>query len=404
MENYESILAWMLSQLPMYQKKGAQAYRPDLSRMEDFLNYLNQPQDQIKTIHVAGTNGKGSTTHMMASVLQQHGLRVGLYTSPHLKDFRERIKINGKPIDKVFVVDFVQKHLAYLESHSLSFFEMTVGLAFSYFSEKKVNIAVIEVGMGGRLDGTNLISPELSVITNIGFDHTQFLGNSLQAIAGEKAGIIKSRTPVVIGATQVETQAVFMEKAKALKAEIIFADQMDATPFESDLKGTYQRQNIQTATVGLQHLKGFDLHPKKIEKGLMNVVANTGIEGRWQVLSDAPMIVADIAHNKEGLQYTIPQIQSHSYGQLHLVLGFVKDKAVDEILRLFPQDGQFYLSAPQIPRALSVEDLERIALNFDLSHQIFTTVETAFLEAIRQARADDFIYVGGSTFVVAEIL
>ena len=394
----------MLSQLPMYQKKGAQAYRPDLSRMEDFLNYLNQPQDQIKTIHVAGTNGKGSTTHMMASVLQQHGLRVGLYTSPHLKDFRERIKINGKPIDKVFVVDFVQKHRAYLESHSLSFFEMTVGLAFSYFSKKKVNIAVIEVGMGGRLDGTNLISPELSVITNIGFDHTQFLGNSLQAIAGEKAGIIKSRTPVVIGATQVETQAVFMEKAKALKAEIIFADQMDATPFESDLKGTYQRQNIQTAKVGLQHLRGFDLHPKKIEKGLMNVVANTGIQGRWQVLSDAPMIVADIAHNKEGLQYTIPQIQSHSYGQLHLVLGFVKDKAVDEILRLFPQDGQFYLSAPQIPRALSIEDLERIALNFDLSHQIFTTVETAFLEAIRQARADDFIYVGGSTFVVAEIL
>ena len=394
----------MLSQLPMYQKKGAQAYRPDLSRMEDFLNYLNQPQDQIKTIHVAGTNGKGSTTHMMASVLQQHGLRVGLYTSPHLKDFRERIKINGKPIDKVFVVDFVQKHRAYFESYSLSFFEMTVGLAFSYFSEKKVNIAVIEVGMGGRLDGTNLIFPELSVITNIGFDHTQFLGNSLQAIAGEKAGIIKSRTPVVIGATQVETQAVFMEKAKALKAEIIFADQMDATPFESDLKGTYQRQNIQTAKVGLQHLRGFDLHPKKIEKGLMNVVANTGIQGRWQVLSDAPMIVADIAHNKEGLQYTIPQIQSHSYGQLHLVLGFVKDKAVDEILRLFPQDGQFYLSAPQIPRALSVEDLERIALNFDLSHQIFTTVETAFLEAIRQARADDFIYVGGSTFVVAEIL
>ena len=394
----------MLSQLPMYQKKGAQAYRPDLSRMEDFLNYLNQPQDQIKTIHVAGTNGKGSTTHMMASVLQQHGLRVGLYTSPHLNDFRERIKINGKPIDKVFVVDFVQKHRAYFESHSLSFFEMTVGLAFSYFSKKKVNIAVIEVGMGGRLDGTNLIFPELSVITNIGFDHTQFLGNSLQAIAGEKAGIIKSRTPVVIGATQVETQAVFMEKAKALKAEIIFADQMDATPFESDLKGTYQRQNIQTAKVGLQHLRGFDLHPKKIEKGLMNVVANTGIQGRWQVLSDAPMIVADIAHNKEGLQYTIPQIQSHSYGQLHLVLGFVKDKAVDEILRLFPQDGQFYLSAPQIPRALSIEDLERIALNFDLSHQIFTTVETAFLEAIRQARADEFIYVGGSTFVVAEIL
>ena len=394
----------MLSQLPMYQKKGAQAYRPDLSRIEDFCDYLNQPQDQIKTIHVAGTNGKGSTSHMMASVLQNHGLQVGLYTSPHLKDFRERIKIDGQPIDKGFVVDFVEKHRTYFESHSLSFFEMTVGLAFYYFSKKEVDIAVIEVGMGGRLDGTNLIQPEFCIITNIGMDHTQFLGDSLAEIAVEKAGIIKPNTPVIVGLTQVETQAVFKEKSRQLKAEIIFADQMNAIEYESDLKGTYQRQNIQTAVVGLQHLKGFELNPEKLEKGLMNVVDNTGIQGRWQVMNEVPMIVADLAHNIEGLQYIIPQIESHSYRQLHLVLGFVKDKAVDEILGLFPPDAQFYLSAPQIPRALAVYDLERITQDLDISYKIFPTVKAAFLAAKRKAHDDDFIFIGGSTFVVAEIL
>ncbi len=394
----------MLSQLPMYQKKGAQAYRPDLSRIEDFCDYLNQPQDQIKTIHVAGTNGKGSTSHMMASVLQNHGLQVGLYTSPHLKDFRERIKIDGQPIDKAFVVDFVEKHRTYFESHSLSFFEMTLGLAFYYFSKKEVDIAVIEVGMGGRLDGTNLIQPEFCIITNIGMDHTQFLGDSLAEIAGEKAGIIKPNTPVIVGLTQVETQAVFKEKSRQLKAEIIFADQMNAIEYETDLKGTYQRQNIQTAVVGLQHLKGFELNPEKLEKGLMNVVDNTGIQGRWQVMNEVPMIVADLAHNIEGLQYIIPQIESHPYRQLHLVLGFVKDKAVDEILGLFPPDAQFYLSAPQIPRALAVYDLKRITQDLDISYKIFPTVEAAFLAAKRKAHDDDFIFIGGSTFVVAEIL
>lgn len=394
----------MFSQLPMYQKKGAQAYRPDLSRIEDFCDYLNQPQDQIKTIHVAGTNGKGSTAHMMASVLQHHGLQVGLYTSPHLKDFRERIKINGQPIDKAFVVDFVENHRTYFESHSLSFFEMTVGLAFSYFSKKDVDIAVIEVGMGGRLDGTNLIQPEFCIITNIGMDHTQFLGDSLAEIAREKAGIIKPNIPVIVGLTQVETQAVFKEKASQLKAEIIFADQMKSIEYESDLKGTYQRQNIKTAVVGLQHLKGFELQPDKLENGLMNVVDNTGIQGRWQVMNEVPMIVADVAHNLEGLQYIIPQIESHSYRQLHLVLGFVKDKAVDEIIRLFPPDSEFYLSAPQIPRALATYDLKRITQDLDISYKIFPTVKAAFLAAKRKAHDDDFIFIGGSTFVVAEIL
>ncbi len=388
----------------MYQKKGAQAYRPDLSRIQKFCDYLDNPHDQIKTIHVAGTNGKGSTAHIIASILHEHGLKVGLYTSPHLKDFRERIKINGELIEKDFVVDFVQKHRNYFELHSLSFFEMTVGLAFCYFSKKKVDIGVIEVGMGGRLDGTNLIQPEFCVITNIGLDHTQFLGKSLAEIAEEKAGIIKRNTPVIIGLTQPETQAVFQKKSSLLNAEIIFSDQSNKIEYKTDLLGNYQKQNIQTAVEGLRYLNGFDLDPAKLDLGLMKVVANTGIRGRWEVLNHAPIIVADVAHNKEGLQQTLPQIDSYSYSNLIFVLGFVKDKKVGEILSLFPNNAKYYLSAPQIKRALPLEDLEGIAQDLGLQYQIFSSVETAFLAAKKQANADDFIYVGGSTFVVAEIL
>ena len=315
----------------MYQKKGAQAYRADLSGMQEFCDYLKKPHDQIKTIHVGGTNGKGSTAHIMASILQEHGLKVGLYTSPHLKDFRERIRINGDLIEKGFVKDFVKKHRTYLELHSLSFFEMTVGLAFCYFSNKKVDIAVIEVGMGGRLDATNLIKPEFCVITNIGFDHTQFLGQNLAEIAAEKAGIIKPNTPIIIGLTQLETKVVFQKKSNELNANIIFSDQRDTIEYATDLAGTYQKQNIQTAVEGLSHLNGFELDPRKLERGLINVVANTGIRGRWEVLNNAPVIVADVAHNKEGLEYTLSQIDSYSYNNLYLVLGFVKDKKVDEI-------------------------------------------------------------------------
>jgi len=394
----------MLSQLPMYQKKGAQAYRPDLSRMKDFCDYLNQPQERFKTIHVAGTNGKGSTSHMMASVLQHHGYRVGLYTSPHLKDFRERIKINGHCIEKDFVVDFVKNHRNYFEDHALSFFEMTVGLAFSYFSKKKVDVAVIEVGMGGRLDGTNLINPELSIITNIGRDHMQFLGNSLEAIANEKAGIIKWKTPVIIGLTQVETQSVFNKKAQEMEAEIFFADQIDETGFTSDLKGNYQQQNIHTSVVGLSQLKSFKLDLEVIKEGLLNVIYNTGIQGRWQTLNDKPRVVVDVAHNIEGLQFIVPQIESHAYGQLHLVLGFVKDKEIDKILSLFPSNARYYLCAPEIPRALPIEDLVEVAEGLRLDYQFFPSVTAAFMMAKDQARPDDFIYGGGSTFVVAEIL
>ena len=391
----------MLSQLPMYQQKGKQAYRPDLSRMEAFCSHLNSPEKKIKTIHIAGTNGKGSTAHMIASVLQEAGYRVGLYTSPHLRDFRERIKINGAFIEKQYIVKFIQNNLNYFDLTSLSFFEMTVGLAFSYFFDKKVDYAVIEVGMGGRLDGTNLILPELSIITNIGFDHTQFLGNTLPEIANEKAGIIKPKTPLIIGETHEKTKEVFIERAKMLNSQIIFADQQKFVGFSSDLKGSYQKKNIQTASIALLRLK---IDPKIINSGLMKVIPNTGIQGRWQILANNPLTIADVAHNQEGLDYVIPQIKSQSYNKLHLVLGFVKDKVAEKLLRLFPENAIFYFAAPNIPRALPIADLEKVSNNLNLNFKTFPTVAQAISNAQLMAGSDDLIYVGGSTFVVAEIL
>ena len=385
----------------MYQQKGKQAYRPDLSRMEAFCSHLNSPEKKIKTIHIAGTNGKGSTAHMIASVLQEAGYRVGLYTSPHLRDFRERIKINGAFIEKQYIVKFIKNNLNYFDLTSLSFFEMTVGLAFSYFFDKKVDYAVIEVGMGGRLDGTNLILPELSIITNIGFDHIQFLGNTLPEIANEKAGIIKPKTPLIIGETHEKTKEVFIERAKMLNSQIIFADQQKFVGFSSDLKGSYQKKNIQTASIALLRLK---IDPKIINSGLMKVIPNTGIQGRWQILANNPLTIADVAHNQEGLDYVIPQIKSQSYNKLHLVLGFVKDKVAEKLLRLFPENAIFYFAAPNIPRALPIADLEKVSNNLNLNLKTFPTVAQAMLKAQSMAGSNDLIYVGGSTFVVAEIL
>ena len=385
----------------MYQREGKAAYRPDLSRMEAFCSHLNSPEKKIKTLHIAGTNGKGSTSHMMASVLKEAGYRVGLYTSPHLKDFRERIKINGAFIEKKYVVNFIQNNLNYFNLTSLSFFEMTVGLAFSYFVDKKVDYAVIEVGMGGRLDGTNLIQPKLSVITNIGFDHTQFLGDTLPEIANEKAGIIKPKTPIVIGETHAKTKEVFIERAKMLNSQIIFADQQKFVGFSSDLKGSYQKKNIQTATIALLRLK---IEPKIIKLGLMKVISNTGIQGRWQIIANNPLTIADVAHNQEGLDYVIPQIKSQSYNKLHLVLGFVNDKSAEKLLKLFPENAIFYFAAPKIPRALPIADLEKVSNKLNLNFKTFSTVAQAMSKAQLIAGSDDLIYVGGSTFVVAEIL
>jgi dihydrofolate synthase/folylpolyglutamate synthase len=388
----------------MYQQKGAVAYRPDLSRMQDFCDYLGNPEKKIKSVHVAGTNGKGSTSHMIASVLQESGFKVGLYTSPHLKDFRERIKINGSLISKEYIVDFVSKHKPYFFDHSLSFFEMTVGLAFCYFEESQVDVAVVEVGMGGRLDGTNLLTPEVSVITNIGFDHMQFLGNNLAEIAAEKAGIIKEGISVVIGETHPETKAVFEKVAKQLNAPISFADQEQIENHESDLKGSYQFNNIKTAVIALETLKSFEIKTYKIRQGLSKVILNTGLQGRWQVLGDAPKVIADVAHNKEGLKYVIPQISTTRHENLHLVLGFVNDKSVAEILSLFPTTAYYYLTQPEVPRAFPLENLALIATNLKLNFQSYYSVKEALFNAKANAKPEDLIYVGGSTFVVAEIL
>ena len=388
----------------MYQQKGAVAYRPDLSRMQDFCDYLGNPEKKIKSVHVAGTNGKGSTSHMIASVLQESGFKVGLYTSPHLKDFRERIKINGSLISKEYIVDFVSKHKPYFLDHSLSFFEMTVGLAFCYFEESQVDVAVVEVGMGGRLDGTNLLTPEVSVITNIGFDHMQFLGNNLAEIAAEKAGIIKEGISVVIGETHPETKAVFEKVAKQLNAPISFADQEQIENHESDLKGSYQFNNIKTAVIALETLKSFEIKTYKIRQGLSKVILNTGLQGRWQVLGDAPKVIVDVAHNKEGLKYVIPQISTTPHDNLHLVLGFVNDKSVAEILSLFPNTACYYLTQPEVPRAFPLENLALIATNLKLNFQSYYSVKEALFNAKANAKPEDLIYVGGSTFVVAEIL
>ncbi len=388
----------------MYQQKGAVAYRPDLSRMQDFCDYLENPEKKIKSVHVAGTNGKGSTSHMIASVLQESGFKVGLYTSPHLKDFRERIKINGSLISKEYIVDFVSKHKPYFLDHSLSFFEMTVGLAFCYFEESQVDVAVVEVGMGGRLDGTNLLTPEVSVITNIGLDHMQFLGNNLAEIAAEKAGIIKEGISVVIGETHPETKAVFEKVAKQLNAPISFADQEQIENHESDLKGSYQFNNIKTAVITLETLKSFEIKTDKIRQGLSKVILNTGLQGRWQVLGDAPKVIADVAHNKEGLKYVIPQISTTPHENLHLVLGFVNDKSVAEILSLFPTNAYYYLTQPEVPRAFPIENLALIATNLKLNFQSYYSVKEALFNAKANAKPEDLIYVGGSTFVVAEIL
>jgi dihydrofolate synthase/folylpolyglutamate synthase len=344
---------------------------------------------------------------MLASVLQEAGYKVGLYTSPHLKDFRERIKINGVMIPEDFVCDFVNQHQSFFEANDMSFFEMSVGLAFDYFAKEKIDIAVIEVGMGGRLDATNIILPLVSVITNIGLDHTQFLGNTLAAIASEKAGIIKSNIPVVIGEFTTETQPVFLAKAKENKSDLYFASDLIATTFPSDLIGDYQVHNkktvIQTLTVLNQHT-AFQTTEAHWKSGLSQVVKNTGLQGRWQQLSELPKTICDTAHNTHGLTIVLNQIQKETFDQLHFVLGVVNDKDLDEVLPLFPKNAEYYFCKPNIPRGLEATVLAQKAAQFGLNGKIYNSVSAAYAKAKQNAQPTDFIYVGGSTFVVAEIL
>lgn len=403
---YAQTLDWMFSQLPMYQKVGSSAYEKDLTNTIAFTKHLNHPEVKFKSIHIGGTNGKGSTSSMIASVLQEAGYKVGLYTSPHLKDYRERIKINGEMISEEYVVSFIEKNKPFLENHHLSFFEMTVGLAFQYFADQKVDVALIEVGLGGRLDSTNIITPLASVITNIGFDHMAILGNTLEEIAFEKAGIIKTNVPVIIGQYTEETKPVFIQKAEEVNATIWFAQDIHQLPeYASDLKGNYQIHNKKTVITTLNVLKQhFAIHDKHIQKGLLNVVKNTGLLGRWQILGQTPLIVADTAHNKHGLDEVLPQIQEQSFENLHFVLGVVNDKDLDQMLPLLPKQAVYYIAKPDVPRGLDVEILAKKMQEFGFEHSSYSSIPEAFEAAKFKATPQDMIYVGGSTFVVAEIV
>jgi dihydrofolate synthase/folylpolyglutamate synthase len=405
--NYKETTDWMFSQLPMYQLQGASAYKKDLTNTHLLIAHLGNPHIELKCIHVAGTNGKGSTSHMLASVLQEAGYKVGLYTSPHLKDFRERIKIDGVEVTEEFVCEFINQNKTFFESQDISFFEMSVGMAFDYFAKEKIDIAIIEVGMGGRLDATNIIKPIVSVITNIGFDHTQFLGNTIEAIASEKAGIIKPNIPVVIGEYTAETKAVFLAQALQNKSKLYFASDLISTTYPSDLLGDYQVPNkkavIQTIIL-LNAQQDFSINDYEIKVGLLNVVKNTGLQGRWQQMADAPKIVCDTAHNSHGIEIVMNQIQKELFTKLHIVLGVVNDKDLDKILPLFPKNAIYYFSKPNNPRGLDATTLANKAQQYGLAGTVFNSITTAYQNAIESAADTDLIYVGGSTFVVAEIL
>ncbi|RFN58724.1 bifunctional folylpolyglutamate synthase/dihydrofolate synthase [Marixanthomonas ophiurae] len=404
--NYQQTIAWLFTQLPMYQRVGKTAFKKDLSNTLKLSKHLNNPEQNFKSIHVAGTNGKGSVSHMLASVLQEAGYKVGLYTSPHLKDFRERIKVNGQMIAEEKVISFVTNNKFFLEENKLSFFEMTVGLAFDYFSKQKVDIAVIEVGLGGRLDSTNIITPEVSVITNIGFDHTAFLGNTYTEIASEKAGIIKPNIPVVIGETVPDTKKVFQKIASEKDAFITFAENETISEYESDLKGIYQQKNKKTAVCALKVFQenGWHISEENICKGILNTVKNTGLQGRYQTLQKSPRVICDTAHNKEGLALVLQQIQEEPYENLHIVLGVVNDKDLDSILPLFPIQATYYFCKPDVPRGLEASILANTAKEFGLTGMTFNSINKAYASALENASENDLIYIGGSTFTVAEVV
>lgn len=405
--NYQETTNWLFKQLPVFQLQGATAYKEDLTNTLLLAQHLNNPENYLKCIHVAGTNGKGSTSHLLASVLQEAGYKVGLYTSPHLKDFRERIKINGKEISEEFVCEFVEKNKSFFEANELSFFEMTVGLALDYFAKEKTDINIIEVGMGGRLDATNIIMPLVSVITNIGKDHTQFLGNTLQSIAKEKAGIIKKDVPVVVGEYVSETKEVFLAKAKETHSKLFFASDIVKENYPSVLLGDYQISNKKTAlqTIRVLQIQGdFEITEENIQNGFLNVINTTGLQGRWQQLKSQPKVICDTAHNSHGLKIVLNQIKKEQFEELHFVLGVVNDKDLEEILPLFPKEAHFYFCKPNILRGLDAVILQQKAVDFQLNGKVYNSVSNAYQAALQNAKKSDFVYIGGSTFVVAEVL
>jgi dihydrofolate synthase/folylpolyglutamate synthase len=405
-KTYKETVEWMFQQLPIYQRIGNSAFKKDLTNTIKLSDHLGNPEKNFKTVHVAGTNGKGSSSHMLASVFQEAGYKVGLYTSPHLKDFRERIKINGNVIDKEEVVRFIDENQDFLEQHQLSFFEMTVGMAFQYFDNQQVDIAIVEVGMGGRLDSTNIITPEVSLITNIGLDHTAFLGTTREEIAGEKAGIIKKNVPVIIGEKDSETQQVFSSVAEERQSKLFFAEDFNFSEYETDLKGDYQKRNVQSVLSVIDVLKdrGWKIPEAAVLRGLSHVKLNTGLRGRWDVLQQKPKVILDTAHNEEGLKLVFAQIKKETFNQLHIVLGVVNDKDLSKILPLFPESANFYFCKPNVPRGLEANNLQKKAEEFSLEGRVYNSVTEAYEAALELALDEDLVFVGGSNFTVAEII
>jgi dihydrofolate synthase/folylpolyglutamate synthase len=404
---YQATLDYLFSQLPMYQRQGKAAYKANLDNTLALMAILKHPYKEFKSVHIGGTNGKGSTSHMLSSILQETGYKVGLYTSPHLLDFRERIKINGQEIPEEDVIEFVELFKKQFENLNLSFFEWTVGLAFSYFAKEKVDIAIIEVGMGGRLDSTNVINPVLSVITNISLDHTQFLGTTLSQIAQEKAGIIKSNTRIVIGESNVETKTVFQSKANELKAPILFSEDLHfETIYPCDLLGSYQVKNQKTVLSCIPTLQEnhFIISQENIEFGFRNTSKNTGLLGRWQTLSTSPLTICDTAHNQSGLEDVLGQIKNLGFKKVHFILGMVNDKDVSEILQLFPKNEDYYFCKANIPRALDSKELKSIAEKAGIIGEDCGSVENAINSAKKRVKKEELLYIGGSTFVVADVL
>ena len=397
--NYKDTLKYLFSQLPMYQRTGAAAYKKDIGNIIEACNFLDNPHKKFKSIHIAGTNGKGSTAHLISSILQEAGFKTGLYTSPHLKDFRERIKINGVRISENDVISFVTTNKKNFEKINMSFFEYTVALAFDHFAKEKVDIAIIETGLGGRLDSTNIISPEISVITNIGYDHMNLLGNTLEQIAIEKAGIVKEKTPVLIGRKQIETETVFEEKASQKNTSVFYAKQNEVK-FNVP---NYQKENINTCISAIKILD-WKISNQEINDGIKNVNQNTGLRGRWETLSKNPKIICDTGHNVDGISNIINQLKQIKFNKLHIVFGTVNDKKINDILNLLPKDAKYYLCKAKIDRALNADKLKSIANEYKLIGESFESVEKALLNAKNNAKKEDLIFIGGSTFVVAEVI
>ena len=425
--NYEETIQYLYNSTPLFQHHGNSAYKEGLGTTRILDKHFGHPHTFYRTIHIAGTNGKGSCAHTIAAILQSAGYKVGLYTSPHLNDFRERIRINGIMIPKDYVVDFVQNEKSFFEPLSPSFFELTTALAFKYFKDEGIDVAVVEVGLGGRLDCTNIINPDISIITNIGFDHTQFLGNTLAKIASEKAGIIKRNIPVIIGEHTAETKIVFEQKASAMCSPILFASDNPIVIYSElandkisgrlyhirdfgilygELSGIYQEKNTNTILYAIQILRkqGYDIAEKAIRKGFSEVCELTHLQGRWQILKEKPLIICDTAHNVDGFKMIIRQLKLSHYDKLHVIIGMVKDKDINGVLQLLPTDAEYYFTQASVERSFPANELKILASKFHLKGDSYETVSEAYIEAQKKTDPNDLIYIGGSNFIVADFL